>query len=153
MMNKIDNLEGCLFQLKSKPNCLIEIEKLEVLQAKVLAYNEDGSEYDTVDVSDLKGIPMSIPILESLGFDEKEGYLMGLPNTHYWEKQIDGYYLWIVDDDGVLKQATIDADACYGVRFTPAPYLHEMQTIIGSVDVAKLFKDLNYVNGESLDVE
>lgn len=88
---------------------------------------------------------MSIPILSSLGFEEKEDILMGLPYEHYWQKLVNGQVVWIVDDKGILKLATIDKDAYYGVRFSPLPYLHELQNIIGPIDVAKLFKDLQTV--------
>ena len=129
-------------ELKSKPNCLIEIVRQEDSQVKVLMYDESGSEYDVVDVSDLKRIPLSIPILKSLGFEEREGKLMGRPYEHFWQKHINGYNLWIVDDERVLKLATVDAEAYFGVKFRPAPYLHELQKIIGNVDASKLYKDI-----------
>lgn len=134
-----------VFQLRSKANCLVEVVKVEDSQAKVLEYNERSCEYNVVDISDLKRIPMSIPILSSLGFEEKEDILMGLPYEHYWQKLVNGQVVWIVDDKGILKLATIDKDAYYGVRFSPLPYLHELQNIIGPIDVAKLFKDLQTV--------
>ena len=141
-MSKSCILKGGVFQLKSKVNSLVEIIKVEDSQAKVSLYNENGSECNIVDVSDLKGITLSVPILKSLGFEEKEGQLMGLPYEHYWQKQVDEHVVWIVDDGGTLKFATIDVDAYHGVKFTPAPCLHELQNIIGLIDVAKLFKDL-----------
>ena len=134
-----------VFQLRSKANCLVEVVKVEDSQAKVLEYNERGCEYNVVDISDLMRIPMSIPILSSLGFEEKEDVLMGLPYEHYWQKLVNGQVVWIVDDKGILKLATIDKDAYYGVRFSPLPYLHELQNIIGPIDVAKLFKELQTV--------
>ena len=132
-----------VFQLRSKANCLVEVVKVEDSQAKVLEYNERSCEYNVVDISDLKRIPMSIPILSSLGFEEKEDILMGLPYEHYWQKQVNEHAVWIVDDEGIMKYATIDANAYHGVRFSNAPYLHELQDIIGPIDVAKLFKDLH----------
>ncbi|MBQ9229887.1 MAG: hypothetical protein IJ190_01770 [Prevotella sp.] len=135
-------LEKSVFQLKSKPNCLVEIVKAEDSKVKVSVYNEKGNEYDIVDISDLKGISLSTPILKSLGFEEKEGRLMSLIYEHYWQKQVNEYLVWIVDDKGILKYATIDANAFHGVKFLPAPFLHELQNIIGTIDVPKLFKDL-----------
>lgn len=135
-------LKGSVFQLKSIVNSLVEIEKVEDSQARVSLYDENGSTCINVDVSDLEGIKLSVPILKSLGFEEKEGRLMGLIYEHYWQKQVKEYLVWIVDDAGVLKFATIDADAYHGVEFSPAPYLHELQIIIGDIDVSKLFKDL-----------
>ena len=108
----------------------------------VLEYNESGSEYVVVDISDLKKIPLSIPVLKSLGFEEKNGPLMGLPYECYWQRQVDEHVVRIVDDAGTMKFATIDADAYYGLKFLSAPYLHELQNLIGFIDVAKLFKDL-----------
>lgn len=134
--------KGTVFQLMSKTNCLVEVMKVEDSQAKVLEYNERGCEYIVVDISDLKRIPLSIPILSSLGFEEKEGIFIGLPYEHYWQKVSNEHVVWIVDDKGILKFATIDANAYHGVRFSLAPYLHELQNIIGPIDVAKLYKDL-----------
>lgn len=137
--------KGSVFQLKSRSNSLVEVVKVEESQAKVLEYNERGCEYIVVDIFDLKEIPLSITILKSLGFEEKEGILIGLPYEHYWQKLVNGHVLWIVDEKGILKFATIDTDAYYGVRFSPLPYLHELQNMIGPIDVAKLFKDLKTV--------
>ena len=144
-MNRTYILKGCVFQRKSKSNCLVEVVKVDDFQVKVLEYNESGCEYIVVDISDLKEIPLSIPILKSLGFEEKEDVLMGLPYEHYWQKLVNERVVWIVDDKGILKFATIDTDAYYGVRFSPLPYLHELQNIIGPIDVAKLFKELKTV--------
>lgn len=142
-MDKNVIFKGCLFLLKSKLNCLIEIEKLEGSQAIALVYDETGHrKHVAVDISDLKGIPLSILVLKSLGFEEKEGRLMGLPYEHYWLKRVNGYNLCIIDDGGTLKLATINADAYYGIKFSPVPFLHELQKIIGSIDLAKLFKDM-----------
>jgi hypothetical protein len=138
-------LKGCVFQLKSNLNCLVEVVTVENYQAKVLEYNESGIEQVVIDISELKEIPLSIPILNSLGFEERKERLMGLPYEHYWQKQVNKHIVWIVDDNGILKYATIDANAYHGVRFSPAPYLHELQNIIGPVDVAKLYKDLQIV--------
>lgn len=138
-------LKGSVFQLKSIVNSLVEIEKVEDSQARVSLYDENGSTCINVDVSDLEGIKLSVPILKSLGFEEKEGRLMGLIYEHYWQKQVNERVVWIVDDKGILKFGTIDTDAYYGVRFSPLPYLHELQNIIGPIDVAKLFKELKTV--------
>lgn len=144
-MNKKDIIRGRVFLLKSNNNCLVEILEVEKSQVRVIVYNITGNEIDIVDISDLQGIPLSIPILNSLGFEKKEGQLMGLPYEHFWQKQLNDYILWILDDEGILKFATIDTDAYYGVKFSPLPYLHELQNIIGPIDVAKLFKDLQTV--------
>ena len=144
-MNIKEIIKGNVFQQKSNNNCLVEILKVEEPYVRVVAYNINGSENDRVNISDLKEIPLSIPILNSLGFEEKEGILVGLPYAHYWQKQINEHFVWIVDDKGTLKYATIDSNAYFGVKYTPAPYLHELQNIIGPIDVAKLFKDLQTV--------
>ena len=141
-MNRTYILKGSVFQLKSKSNCLVEVVKVEDSQAKVIEHNESGSENIVIEISDLKKIPLSIPILKSLGFEKKEGILMGVPNAHYWQKQVNEHFVWIVDDKGTMKYATIEANAYFGIKYTPAPYLHELQNIIGPIDVAKLFKDL-----------
>lgn len=136
-------IKGNVFQLKSKPNCLVEVVIVEDSHAKVLEYNERGSACIVVDISDLKKIPLSIPILNSLGFEEKEDRLMGLPYEHYWQKQFNEHVVRIVEDEGILKFATIDIDAFHGVKFSPVYYLHELQDVIGSIDVPRLFKDLH----------
>lgn len=141
-MNKKEIIKGCLFHLKNKPNCLIEVVKLEDSKVKAIVYDENGSEYDEVDISDLKSISLSITFLKCLGFEEKRGILMGLPDEHYWQKIINNHIIWIVDDAGTLKFATLDADAYHGVKLSQAPYLHELQNIIGSIDAAKLLKDM-----------
>ena len=135
-------LKGSIFQLKSKPNCLVEVVNVENSHVKVLEYNESGNIYVVIDITDLQGIPLSIPVLKSLGFEEMERNLMALPYEHYWQKQVNDYLVWFVDDKGILKYATKDANAFHGVKFSPAPYLHELQNIIGIIDVAKLFQDL-----------
>lgn len=141
-MNIKDIIKGCVFQQKSKNNCLVEILKVEEPYVRVVAYNINGSENDVVDISDLKEIPLSIPILKSLGFEEKEGILMGVPNEHYWQKLVNEHFVWIVDEKGTLKYATIDSNAYFGIKYTPTPYLHELQNVIGPINVAKLLKDL-----------
>lgn len=141
-MNKSVLLKGCVFQLKSNLNCLVEVVTVKNCQAKVIKYNKSGSERVFIDISDLKEMPLSIPVLNSLGFEDRKERLMGLPYEHYWQKQVNKHIVWIVEDNGILKYATIDANAYHGVRFSPAPYLHELQNIIGPIDVAKLYKDL-----------
>ena len=142
-MNSKFIIKGSVFQLMKDPNCLVEIVDNDEQHARALMYNQNGCEFIVVDFSHLKEIPLSIPILNSLGFEEKEGRLMGLAYEHYWQKQVNEHAVWIVDDEGIMKYATIDANAYHGVRFSNAPYLHELQDIIGPIDVAKLFKDLH----------
>ena len=141
-MNKSCILKGGIFQLKSKANSLVEIIKVEDSQAKVSLYDENVSMCIIVDVSDLKGIALSIPILKSLGFEEKEGQLMGLPYEHYWQKQVNEHHVWIVDDEGIFKLAIVDVNAYFGVHFIHAHFLHELQNYIGHIDGFKLCKDI-----------
>ena len=68
---------------------------------------------------------------------------MGLPYEKYWIKHIDGANLCFVEESDGLKSARVDGDAFYGIKLFPPPYLHELQSIIGTIDTPKLFCDLS----------
>ena len=140
MKNRIE--KGCVFQLKNKANNFVEVVAVADSQAKILVCNEEGCNYSVVNISDLEGIPLSVPILKSLGFECKENMLMGLPYERFWYKCANGFNLIVVEDNDMLKFAHITGESFYGLKFTPVPFLHELQTVIGRVDVGKLFKDV-----------
>ena len=140
MKNRIK--KGHVFRLKDNANCFAEIIAVENSKVTVLAYWHEGNEKIEVNCSDLEDILLTDSILNSLGFEQTQGSLRGLPNEFFWYKCIGGFYLFLVKDNGIYKIACNKDNAYYGVKFIPLPFLHELQDIIGNIDTKKLFKDV-----------
>lgn len=118
-------------------------------KAKVSLYkSSDIKETEIVFTENISPVLITESILKALSFNEISGPLYGLLNEHYFRLKMDNGIIEIIRDRGAMKfvQPSPNREDWYGCKFIPMPYLHQLQEMIGRIDIKSFINQLSKVN-------
>lgn len=122
------------------------VEVLEVYtnerKAKVSLCKSFGNEIIEILTEKLSPISITEPILKALSFEEITGQLYGFPNEHFFRLKTDNGIIEIIREKGTTKRVQPNKDNWYGCKFISIQYLHQLQHMLGRIDLKEFSEKL-----------
>lgn len=144
-MNVKDIVEYGVYSLNNNLAELVEVMKKwdedNLVKVRVHANQEVITER-VVTSDELFPIELSEDILKALSFLEVNGKLWGLIDEHYFFLKAKDVVM--IKNNGIFNYVSADPKSYYGCRFIPMPYLHQLQNLIGRINVDLLINIHNH---------